>query len=388
MLTEAKRIAGAYDMERPLHESLPSMIRGENKHRSALAGATFIRWRDGRASHQLNDRSVQLVPKQAPYRKKDERSTKHLLASLRLGALLLVGAAITGCGSLQAVRDFTKQSAQLAVYGEVTERFIANPQAMLEHAPPTKAFEGDRERLKKSGEARAQRRDSLMKIHAVVAGYMGSLANLAGEDAFSLSSSISKVEGALVAAPDLGINPDTVSAFAKIASVVSNWITEAIQVKEVKAMVSKHGDAMDQMLAGMEDVTTTMIAILEEDEKMVANFADYYEGGFRFSVGSEQDPPPGLSASAREAWVKQRDAALIRRDAAGLLVRRSNAAMRAEQRATVESSRAVLTGVQSVRAGHTEMRNNVDRLNSEQVTALLRRLTGDIQAIRENLKGL
>lgn len=313
---------------------------------------------------------------------------KHVPTALRFGLLLLFAAAVSACGNLQAVRDFTKQSAQLAAYGDVTNKVVSNPQAMLAHAPQTKEFESVRERLKKSGEARAQRSDSLLKVHGVVAGYMGSLANLAGEDTFSLSSSISKVEGALVAAPDLGIKPETVGAFAKIASVVSNWITEAIQVKAVKEMVRKHGDAMDQMLAGMEDVSVSMLAILEEDEKTVAGFAEYYEGGFKFALGPEQPSPANLTGPARQAYENQRDVALLRRDAAGLLVKRSNVAMRAEQRDAVQSARAVLVGVQSVRAGHTEMRNNVERLTSEQVTALLKRLAGDIQAVRENLKRL
>lgn len=312
----------------------------------------------------------------------------HIFACLRLGASLSLALALSACGNLQAVRDFAKQSALLAAGEPVTERFVSNPQAMLVHAPPTKDFEADRERLKKSAEARAKRRDSVVKVYSVVAGYMGSLANLAGEDTFSLSSSIAEVEGALVAAPDLGIEPDTVSAFAKIASVVSNWITEAIQVKEVKAMVGRHGAAMEQMLAGMEDITVSIIGILEEDEKVVGNFADYYESGYRFPIGPEQDPPASLSGAARDAYVKQRDTALVRRDAAGLLVRRSNAAMRAEQRDAVRSARELLQGVQSVRAGHAEMRSSIDRLTNEQVVAQLRRLAADIQVVRENLRRL
>lgn len=311
-----------------------------------------------------------------------------ILAFLRPGIALCLTLALTACGNLQAVRDFTSQSALLAAGQPVTERFVSNPREMLVHAPPTKDFEADRERLKKSAEARALRRDSVVKVYSVVAGYMGSLANLAGEDTFSLSSSIAKVEGALVAAPDLGIKPETVSAFAKIATVVSNWITEAIQVKEVKAMVGKHGDAMDQMLAGMEDITESIIAILEEDEKVVGNFADYYESGYRFPIGAELDPPPSLSGAARDAYIKQRDAALVRRDAQGLLVRRSNAAMRAAQRDAVRSARELLQGVQSVRAGHAEMRRNVDRLTNEQVVAQLRRVAADIQVVRENLRRL
>ena len=306
----------------------------------------------------------------------------------RIGVLLLVLAALSACGNLQAVRDFSKQSAQLAAYTDVTNRVVSNPEVLLQQAPQTALFAPTRTELQASAKARADRRDSLLKIHNVVAGYMGALANLAGEDTFSLSSSIAKVSGALVESPDLGIKADTVSAFAKIATVVSSWITEAIQVREVKAMVMKHGDAMDQMLAGMEDVTTSMLAVLEEDQKKSGTFAEYYEGGFRFALGPEQPAPANLTGDARKLYEDQMEIARLRRDAAGLLVTRSNAAIRADQQAAVSSARSALAGVQLVRAGHTEMRNNVDKLTSEQVTAQLRRIAADLQDIRTNLKKL
>jgi len=306
----------------------------------------------------------------------------------RIGLLLFVAAALGACGNLQAVRDFSEQSANLAAYKEVTNKVVSNPATLLQYAPRTAKFEPERKALEADAKARALRSDSLLKIHDVVTAYMGSLANLAGEETYSLSSSISKVEGALVAAPELGIKPETVSAFAKIASTVSNWITEAIQVKEVKAMVSKHGESMDQMLAGMEDVSASMLAILEEDEKKVVSYAEHSEGGFSFELGPEQPPPDSLTGAARERYEGQRSIARLRRDAAGLLVARSNAAMKAEQRTAVTSAQAALAGVQVVRAGHTEMRKNVDRLTDQQVAALLRRLAADLQAIRANLKKL
>jgi hypothetical protein len=313
---------------------------------------------------------------------------KQVFHLARIGLLLFVATALGACGNLQAVRDFSTQSAQLAAYKDVTNKVMSNPEALLQQAPPTSEFAPLRDKLKASGEARARRSDSLLKIHDVVTAYMGSLAMLAGEETYSLSSSISKVEGALVAAPDLGIKPETVSAFAKIASIVSNWITEAIQVKEVKAMVRKHGDSMDQMLAGMEDVTTSMLAILEEDQKTMASFAEYYEGGFRFPLGPEQPPPASLTGEARKQYEDQMNTARLRRDAALLLVSRSNAAMMSEQREAVTSAQAALAGVQIVRAGHTEMRKNVDRLTDEQVTAQLRRLAADLREVRTNLKKL
>ena len=153
-------------------------------------------------------------------------------------------------------------------------------------------------------------------------------------------------------------------------------------------MVRKHGESMDQMLAGMEDVSASMLAILEEDEKKIVSYAEHYEGGFRFELGPEQPPPDSLTGTARERYEAQRSIARSRRDAAGLLVARSNAEMKAEQRTAVTSAQAALAGVQVIRAGHTEMRKNVDRLTDEQVIAQLRRLAVDLKEIRTNLKKL
>lgn len=313
---------------------------------------------------------------------------KHIADVTRLGVLLLVADTLSACANLQAVRDFSKQSAQLAAYTDVTNRVVSTPDVLLQQVPQVASFGPVRDKLKASAQARAERRDSLLKIHNVVAGYMGALANLAGEDTFSLSSSIDKVSGALVEAPDLGIKADTVDAFAKIATVVTSWITEAIQVREVKAMVAKHGDAMEQMLAGMEDVTSSMLAILEEDQKVSGTFAEYYEGGFRFTLGIEQPAPTALTGDARKQYEEQMEIARMRRDAVGLLVVRSNAAMRADQEAAVSSARSALAGVRLVRAGHAEMRNNMDKLTSAQVVAQLRRFAADLQDVRSNLKKL
>ena len=113
---------------------------------------------------------------------------------------------------------------------------------------------------------------------------MDRLPTLGGEETYSLSSSISKVEGALVAAPELGIKPETVSAFAKIASTVSSWITEAIQVKEVKAMVSNTATRSIRCLPEWRTSSASMLAILE-GRGPIASFAEFYEGGLRSPSG-------------------------------------------------------------------------------------------------------
>jgi hypothetical protein len=82
---------------------------------------------------------------------------RRVCIAARLGLLLLVAATLGGCGILQAVRDFSKQSAQLAAYEDVTNKVVSNPGALLHEAPQTADFSTIRVRLKASGDARVRR---------------------------------------------------------------------------------------------------------------------------------------------------------------------------------------------------------------------------------------
>ncbi|HQQ69568.1 MAG TPA: hypothetical protein PLL92_04545 [Alicycliphilus sp.] len=295
---------------------------------------------------------------------------------------------LTACANLNAVRDFSKESAQLAAYRDATEKMVANPAELLRQAPAVATFEQDRARLKIQAEERARLRDSMLKMHNVVAGYMAALAKLAGDETFSFTSSINEVKGALVESTQFGINADTVKTYASLVTTVSNWLTAAIQAKQVRTMVSKNGEAMDRMLAGLEDVSLSVAGILQQDRQILLNYRDFYEDGFKFDFGPEQPPPNNLSTTQLSNYEEQRNVAIRRREAARILVERSNAAMVATQQEAVDSANAAVSGVRTVRQGHNDMRRNVEQLTSEQLTTKLRQLIGDLQDVRANLKKL
>lgn len=318
----------------------------------------------------------------------EARMAASVRGSIQRATVLAAAVVLAACANLDAVREFSKQSAHLAAYSDATEKMVANPAELLRQAPTIESFDGDRARLKTQAEERAKLRDSMLKIHNVIAGYMAALAKLAGDDTFSFSSSINEIKGALVESTQFGINAETVKTYASLATTVSNWLTAAIQARQVRTMVNENGDAMDRMLAGLEDVSMSVAGILQQDQKILLNYRDFYEEGFRVDFGPEQPPPDNLSAARRRHYEEQRKAAIRRREAARILLERSNAEMVAKQQEAVDSANVAVSGVQMVRQGHNDMRRNIDQLTSEQLTAKLQQLIGDLQNVRAHLKKL
>ena len=139
-------------------------------------------------------------------------------------AMLLV-AGLSGCANLEAVRDFTASSARLTDYKAVTERYFASVDHVLAEMPDTPDFTKDRNDTEALRRAQAAQKETLLKLHDTVTGYLAALARLAGDDTFDLSGSIDAVSGKLVLVPNLGIDSTHVDAYASIAKTVTSFGT-------------------------------------------------------------------------------------------------------------------------------------------------------------------
>jgi hypothetical protein len=306
----------------------------------------------------------------------------------RLFFALLVAASLSACANLKAVRDFTATSAQLTGYTAVTNRYISGPQRVTPQIPEGADFDSERSKIQELDSATKAQKDSLVKIQSVVTGYMAALAQLAGDDTFNISPQIDKVTGAIVAAPSLGLNADHVRAFGTIASKVSSWILAAKQAREVKAMVNEHGQSMDKMLEAMELVTTAMKVQLDVERGKVKSYHDTHLANFMVPVGNERPAPAGLSVAAKKQYDADRQVLMQRRQAEIVWANRGYAAIQADEDAAVESASAIIEGIKLVRKGHEDMRQNIDKLSSADVKALLQKATDDLRSIRDNLKKL
>ena len=308
--------------------------------------------------------------------------------TLRLSLALLTVSTLIGCANLEAVREFTSNSAKLTGYTEVSDRFVSSPARIQAQIPDDPRFDPDQANTKRLAAEIALAKDSLFKLHSVTTGYMEALAQLAGEDAFSLSPQIDQVTGALVAAPSFGLNAEHVQAFGSIASKVTSWLLAAKQAKEVKTMVETHGAAMDKLLEGMELVASAMKVQLDNERGQLRTYEDVRLSSYLVQVGGELPPPSEMADAERIRYEPTQRSLDNRRKAMLVWARRSYVDIEQEQNNAVSSAIAAIEGIKVVRKGHDDMRRNIDRLTSAQLTALLKKAASDLKSIRQNLNTL
>jgi hypothetical protein len=295
---------------------------------------------------------------------------------LRVSLALLCAAVMTACANLQAVRDFAANSAQLTAYQDVTQRYLSSPDRITRRIPSGTTFDQDRRDVEAVKRLVENDKQSLLRLHSVATGYMAALAALAGEDAFDLSGDIDRVTGA-ISASSLGLNAGHVGAFGAIAQEVTSWTLAAKQAREVKTMVRQYGDAMDVLLDGLQVATRAMKVRFESENGRLQSYEDTWLAPYSIEVAAE-------SAASAQDQTNLR----LRREAFIAVARHASEEERVAGKKAVDSANAALAGIALVRKGHGEMRANVDRLTSEQVTSLLKRTAEDLRDVRDNLQKL
>lgn len=310
----------------------------------------------------------------------------HCFRFVRLFLLACVVGVLSACANLQPVREFAATSSQLTAYTEVTQRYLSSSQRVLAQIPDDVAFDVERSRVKDEQRQIAAAKDSLLKLHDTAAGYMGALAQLAGDGAFDLTPQIDKVSGALQAAPSLGLNAEHVSAFASIAAQVVSWAAAAKQNKEVKTMVNAHGAAMDKLLEGMEIVSLAMKTHLDNERGLLNSFEADRRANFIDPASTE--PALRLTAEQLKALNKDQRLSYKRRHALLAWAARSYAVVDADETRAVEAAIVSTEAVRAVRQGHNDMRTNINNLSREDVVQLLKKTTAQLRALRANLNKL
>lgn len=299
---------------------------------------------------------------------------------------VLVAGLTVACTNLAAVKDFASTSSKLAGYTDVTGRYVTGPERIGPQIPVGTDFESDRAAVAKQQTELASQKESLFKLHAVTSGYMAALASLAGDDTFNISPQIDKVTGALVAAPKLGIDVQTVQAYGSIASKVASWILAAEQAKQVKSMVLEFGPSMDVMLAAMQTATTAMREEFLNERAQLVTYEQTRIAPFMTSVGLERPAPSGTPDPLR--YEDDRQQMLRRNQSTVAWASRSYAQTAADQDKAVASATAAIEGIKIVRKGHADLQKNIDDLSGEQVVKLLKKAKSDLDAIRGDLQKL
>jgi hypothetical protein len=290
---------------------------------------------------------------------------------------------LSGCANLSAVREFTATSVQLTGYQDVTQRYVTSATRVKTEIPEDPLFDRDRAAVRKAEAEMTAQKESLLKLHNAVTGYMAALAKLAGDDAYDISPQIDKVTGAIVAAPSLGLNAQHVQAFGGIAAKVSSWLLAAKQAKGVKSLVVEHGDSMDVLLDAMATVTTAMRVELDNERGRLKSYHDAHLSTYLVPVGLER-PLVGNVADPAQ-YERDRRTMLRRNQAVVAWANRGYEPLLAEQDRAIRAAKSAIDGIQIVRNGHDDMRKNVDHLTKDDVTKLLKKASAELRVVRAEL---
>ncbi|RJG20470.1 hypothetical protein [Massilia cavernae] len=265
--------------------------------------------------------------------------------------LLLQGCAGTHV-SLQEVREFAGASAKLGGYAELSTRYrdtYLREQPYLTPAADKIAKENDAKR-------RAVYEDFISVQKSVVL-YMNTLALLAGEDRFDLSTQLDDLGNGLKANTESGLEQRHITAYTGLTRLLTRAIASGYQGRSVETMV-RDGDADLQTLIGAMFSLTRLYAKTNENEKKTVL------GIFDIEIPYANRPNDRMLVTLAKVHYlnKSQEYKLI------------------DKRYALAQQ-----GLTKVSLGHQKLRENLDKLSNDEVRRTLAAFGRDLRMIREGL---
>lgn len=271
-----------------------------------------------------------------------------------LASVLLAGCASQGAVSLQEVREFADSSARLGGYAELSRRYrdtFEREQPYLSPAAQRLAREND-----------ARRRavyDDYVAIQKTLVLYMQTLSLLAGDARYDLSERIDDLGNGLKANPDSGLQQRHIAAYTGMSRLLTRVIASGYQNRSVETMVCDGDPDVQVLLEAMISLTRLYYKTNENEKKTVLGIFDV-------------EIPFSNRKSDRMLVILAKVHYLNKSSEYKLIDRRYALA---------------LQGLTKVALGHQKMRENLNRLSSEEVRRMIRTYGRDVRIIRENLSG-
>jgi len=271
-----------------------------------------------------------------------------------LASVLLAGCASQGAVSLQEVREFADSSARLGGYAELSRRYrdtFEREQPYLSPAAQRLAREND-----------ARRRavyDDYVAIQKTLVLYMQTLSLLAGDARYDLSERIDDLGNGLKANPDSGLQQRHIAAYTGMSRLLTRVIASGYQNRSVETMVRDGDPDVQVLLEAMISLTRLYYKTNENEKKTVLGIFDV-------------EIPFSNRKSDRMLVILAKVHYLNKSSEYKLIDRRYALA---------------LQGLTKVALGHQKMRENLNRLSSEEVRRMIRTYGRDVRIIRENLSG-
>ena len=273
---------------------------------------------------------------------------------LVLVGLLVAGCASTGQVSLGEVREFADASARLGGYAELSRRYRDTYERELPYLSP------QAERVARDTDARRRAVfDDFVAIQKTLVLYMQTLSLLAGDGRYELSGRVDDLGSGLKAMTDSGLKQRHVAAYTGMTRLLTRVIASRYQNRSVDTMV-RDGNADVQTLIDAMIVLTRIYEKANENEQKTV-------------LGLFNTEIPMANRNADRMLVTLAKVHLQNKTA--------------EYRLIDRRYKLAQQGLTKVALGHQKMRENMDKLSSEETRRMLAGYVHDLNLIRDALSG-
>ncbi|MBB6132472.1 hypothetical protein HD842_000583 [Massilia aurea] len=271
---------------------------------------------------------------------------------LVLVGLLVAGCASTGQVSLGEVREFADASARLGGYAELSRRYRDTYDRESPYLSP------QAERVARDTDARRRAVfDDFVAIQKTLVLYMQTLSLLAGDGRYDLSGRIDDLGTGLKAMTDSGLQQRHVAAYTGMTRLLTRVITSRYQNRSVDTMV-RDGNADVQTLIDAMIVLTRIYEKANENERKTVL------GLFNAEIPMANRNTDRMLVTLAKVHLQNKTAEYK------LIDRRYKLAQQ---------------GLTKVALGHQKMRENMDKLSSEETRRILAGYVHDLNLIRDAL---
>lgn len=282
-----------------------------------------------------------------------------MLRRIALGLLLGAGVLMGGCAtqgpvSLQEVREFADASAKLGGYAELSRRYRDTYEREQPYLSPAA------DRIGKENDARRKAvYEDFVAIQKTLVLYMQTLSLLAGDGRYDLSARIDDLGNGLKANTASGLQQRHVAAYTGMTRLLTRVIASSYQNRSVETMVRDGDPDVQVLLDAMISLTRLYYKTNENEKKTVL-------GIFEVEI-------PASNRNADRMLVTLAKVHLLNKSTEYKLIDRRY--------------ELALQGLTKVALGHQKMRENMDKLTSDETRRMLANYGRDLRMIRDGLNG-
>jgi hypothetical protein len=265
--------------------------------------------------------------------------------------LLLGGCATTnGPVSLAEVREFADASARIGGYGELSRRYRDTYEREQPYLSPAA------DRIARENDARRKAvYDDFLSIQKSLVLYMQTLSVLAGDGRYDLSERIDDLGNGLKANTESGLQQRQIAAYTGLTRLLTRAIASGYQNRSVETMV-RDGDADVQVLLEAMIALTRLYAKTNDNEKKTV--LGIFDVEIPFSTRNQDRM---LVTLAKVHYLNKST----------------------EYKLIDKRYELALQGLTKVALGHQKMRENLNKLSSEEVRKILAGYGRDLRALRD-----